>query len=147
MTTTEFSVEVDAPPERVWGVVSNPANIPHWERHVVSVRLPDGGLEVGSTYTVVMAFMGVRVRVRGEILGWEPPSHAKIRLRGPLDATVDTSIGRLPRDRSLLRHEVTYRFRGPLGRLVAAGLNAVGGAQLGIRHGTLGQKRQIEAGA
>jgi uncharacterized protein YndB with AHSA1/START domain len=146
MTTTEFSVEVDAPPERVWEVVSNPANIPHWERHVVSVRLPDGGLDVGSTYTVVMAFMGVRIRVRGEILGWEPPSHAKIRLRGPLDATVDTSIGRLPRDRSLLRHEVTYRFRGPLGRLVAAGLNAVGGAQLGIRHGTLGQKRQIEAG-
>jgi uncharacterized protein YndB with AHSA1/START domain len=147
MSTTEFSVEVDASPERVSEVVSNPANIPQWERHVVSVRVPDGGLGVGSTYTVVMAFMGVRVRARGEILRWEPPSHAKIRLRGPLDATVDTSIGRLPRDRSLLRHEVTYRFRGPLGRLVAAGLNAVGGAQLGIRYGTLGQKRQIEAGA
>jgi hypothetical protein len=29
---------------------------------------------------------------------------------------------------------------------VAAGLNAVGGAQLGIKHGTLGQKRQIEGG-
>ena len=93
-----------------------------------------------------MAFMGVRVRVRGEILRWEPPSHATIRLRGPLDATIDTSVGRLPRDRSVLRHEVTYTFRGPLGRVVAAGLTAVGGAQLGIRYGTLGQKRQIEAG-
>ena len=40
MSTVEFSVEVDAPPERVWEVVSNPANIPHWERHVVSVRMP-----------------------------------------------------------------------------------------------------------
>jgi hypothetical protein len=29
---------------------------------------------------------------------------------------------------------------------VAAGLKAVGGAQLGIRVGTLGQKRQIEGG-
>ena len=48
MSTTEFSVEVDAPPERVWAIVSDPANIPHWERHVVSVRIPDGGLgEVG----------------------------------------------------------------------------------------------------
>ena len=147
MSTAEFSVEVDAPPERVWEVVSDPSNIPHWERHVVSVRLPDDELDVGSTYTVVMGFMGVRVRVRGEILRWEPPSHATIRLRGPLEATIDTSVGRLPRDRSVLRHEVNYTFRGPLGRVVAAGLNAVGGAQLGIKRGTLGQKRQVEAGA
>ena len=32
MSTAEFSVEVDAPPERVWTIVSDPANIPHWER-------------------------------------------------------------------------------------------------------------------
>ena len=143
MSTAEFSVEIEASPERVWEVVSNPANIPHWERHVESVQMPDE-LEEDSTYSVVMSFMGVRVRVRGQILRWEPPSHATIRLRGPLEATIETSIARLPRDRSLLRHEVTYQFRGPLGGLVAAGLNAVGGAQLGIRVGTLGQKRQIE---
>lgn len=146
MSTAEVSVEIDAPPERVWQVVSDPANIPHWERHVVSVRVPDGGLGEGSTYSVVMSFMGIKVRVRGEILRWEPPAHATIRLRGPLDATIDTSVARLPRQRSVLRHEVTYTFRGPLGRVVAAGMNAVGGAQLGIRHGILGQKRQIEEG-
>jgi hypothetical protein len=83
--------------------------------------------------------------VRGEILAWEPPSHATIRLRGPLEATIETSVASLPRSRSVLRHEVTYRFRGPLGRVVASGLNALGGAQLGIRSGTLAQKRQIEA--
>jgi uncharacterized protein YndB with AHSA1/START domain len=146
MSTAEFSVEIEASPERVWEVVSDPANIPHWEKHVESVQVPDEGLEEDSTYSVMMSFMGVRVRVRGEILRWEPPSHATIRLHGPLDATIETSIARLPHDRSLLRHEVTYRFRGPLGRLVAAGVNAVGGAQLGIRVGTLGQKRQIEKG-
>jgi uncharacterized protein YndB with AHSA1/START domain len=144
MSTAEFSVEIEASPERVWEVVSDPANIPHWQRYVERVQVPDEGLEEDSTYSVTMSFMGVRVRVRGEILRWEPPSHATVRLRGPLEATIETSIARLPRDRSLLRHEVTYRFRGPLGRLVAAGLNAVGGAQLGIKHGTLGQKRQIE---
>jgi uncharacterized protein YndB with AHSA1/START domain len=144
VSTAEFSVEVDAPPEEVWTVVSNPRNIPHWERHVATVRVPDGSLGKGSRYTVVMSFMGVRVRVRGEILEWEPPSHALIRLRGPLEATIDTTVAKLPRRRSVLRHEVTYTFRGPLGRVVAAGLTAVGGAQLGIRHGTLAQKRQIE---
>jgi uncharacterized protein YndB with AHSA1/START domain len=146
MSSAEFSVEIDASPERVWEVVSDPANIPQWERHVVSVQVPDGELGEDSTYSVVMSFMGVRVRVRGEILRWEPPSFATIHLRVPLDATIETSIARLPHDRSLLRHEVTYTFRGPLGGVVAAGLNAVGGAQLGIRHGTLGQKRQIEEG-
>jgi uncharacterized protein YndB with AHSA1/START domain len=145
MTTAEFSVEVEASPRRVWKVVGNPANIPHWERHVVRVDMPDGEFGLGSTYRVVMSFMGVRVLVRGQILEWEPPSRATIRLRGPLDATIRTTVASLPHARSVLRHEVTYRFRGPLGRVVAAGLNAVGGAQLGIRHGTLAQKRQIES--
>jgi uncharacterized protein YndB with AHSA1/START domain len=144
MTTAEFSVEVDASPKRVWKVVSDPRNIPYWERHVVSVNVPEGGFGLGSSYRVVMSFMGIRVTVRGEILEWEPPSRARIHLQGPLDATILTSVASLPRGRSVLRHEVTYRFRGPLGRVVAAGLNAVGGAKLGIRHGTLAQKRQIE---
>lgn len=146
MSTAEFSVEVEASPEEVWAVVSDPRNIPSWDRHVVNVRIPDGSFGLGSTYTVVMSFMGVRVTVRGEIVRWEPPSHAAIRLLGPLDATIETSVASLPRERSLLRHEVTYTFRGPLGGIVATGVNAVGGAQLGIRHGTLAQKRQIELG-
>ena len=145
MTTAEFSVEIDAPPRKVWKVVSDPRNIPAWERHVVEVTVHDESFGLGSTYTVRMSFMGVRVSVRGEILAWEPPSHATIRLRGPLEATIETSVASLPRSRSVLRHEVTYRFRGPLGRVVASGLNALGGAQLGIRSGTLAQKRQIEA--
>ena len=144
MSTAEFSVEVDAPPEKVWEVVSQPANIPHWEKHVVNVRVPDESLGKGSRYTVVMGFMGVRVTVRGEILAWEPPWHARIRLRGPLDATIDTTVSELPNGRSVLRHEVDYTFRGPLGRVVAAGVNVVGGAQLGIRLGTVAQKRQVE---
>ena len=56
MSTAEFSVEIEASPERVWEVVSDPANIPHWERHVVSVQVPDEGLEKDSTYSVVMSF-------------------------------------------------------------------------------------------
>lgn len=145
MAIAEFSVEVDATPRRVWKVVSDPRNIPHWERHVVGVELDDDDAwGVGSTYVVEMTFMGVRVKVRGEILEWEPPSRAAIRLRGPLDATIVTTVASLPKARSVLRHEVTYSFRGPLGNVVAAGLAAVGGAQLGIKRGTLAQKQQVE---
>lgn len=145
MPTAEFSVEVDATPKRVWKVVSDPRNIPAWERHVVRVDVPDGaGLGPGSTWSVEMSFMGIGVRVRGEIEEWEPPSRGRIHLRGPLDATIVTTVSSLPRGRSVLRHEVTYTFRGVLGRAVAAGLGALGGAQLGIKRGTLAQKRQIE---
>ena len=47
----------------------------------------------------------------------------------------------------MLRHEVDYRFRGPLGGFAAASLNAVGGAQMGLRHGVLAQKAEIERGS
>lgn len=146
MASAEFSVEVDATPRRVWKIVSDPRNIPSWERHVVRVDVDQGseGYGLGSTYTVEMSFMGVRVTVRGEILDWEPPTRARIRLVGPLDAEILTTVASLPKGRSILRHEVGYSFRGPLGRVVAAGLAAVGGAQLGIKRGTLAQKGQIE---
>jgi uncharacterized protein YndB with AHSA1/START domain len=145
MPTAEFSVEVDATPKHVWKVVSDPRNIPAWERHVVRVEVPQGAaFGLGSTFTVEMSFMGVGARVRGEVIEWEPPSRGRLRLRGPLDATILTTVSSLPRGRSVLRHEVTYTFRGVLGRAVAAGLAAVGGAQLGIKRGTLAQKRQIE---
>ena len=43
MTTVEYSVEVDASPERVWEVTSNPANLPHWDKHIESVEVPEAG--------------------------------------------------------------------------------------------------------
>jgi uncharacterized protein YndB with AHSA1/START domain len=146
MTTVEFSVEVDAPPEQVWKVTSDPANLPNWDRHIESVRAPEGGMAVGVRYEVVMRFMALRTTVAAEVLEWDPPWHAVITLAGLLEATVSTSIASLPSDRSLLRHEVTYRFRGPLGGIGARSIQAVGGSQLALKHGVLAQKHDIEHG-
>ena len=125
-TVAEASIEVEAPPEVVWEVASDPRNLPHWDRHT-------------------MRFMGVGARVQVEVLEWEPPWRAVLHLSGLLDATVTTVIASLPFDRSLLRHQVEYRFRGPLGVFGAKSLNAVGGAQLALRRGLTAQKREIEA--
>jgi uncharacterized membrane protein len=144
MTVVEFSVEVDAPPQTVWEVASDPHNLPQWDRHIQSVRPPEEGMGKGAKYRVVMGFMGVSATIRAEVLEWESPWRSVVRLRGILEATVTTSVGSLPFDRSMLRHEVDYRFRGPLGGFAATSLNAVGGAQLAMRHGVLAQKRQIE---
>ena len=145
MSVVEFSVEVDARPEDVWVVTSDPANLPSWDRHIVEVRAPEHGLRLGVRYDVVMSFMGVRTTVRAEVLEWEPPWRAVIRLSGLLEATVTTAIASLPYERSVLRHEITYRFRGLFGGIGAKSIQAVGGSQMALKRGVLAQKREIEA--
>ncbi len=146
MTTVQFSVEIDAPPARVWEVTSDPANLPQWDRHIESVLVPAGGLAAGVHYQVVMRFIALRSTVGAEVIEWEPPWRAVIRLTGLLEATVTTAIASLPFDRSVLRHEISYRFRGPLGGIGAQSIQAVGGSQLALKRGVLAQKHQIESG-
>jgi uncharacterized protein YndB with AHSA1/START domain len=146
VTTVSVAVEVDAPAERVWEVVSNPANLPHWNRHIVRVTgVPPTGLDRGVTYVTEMRFMGVHASVRAEVLEWEPPRRASIRLSGLLDATVTSTVSSLDDGRSRLEHIVEYRFRGALGDLAAMSLRVFGGAHFALRHGTLAQKHEIEA--
>lgn len=147
MTVVSFALEVDASPERVWEVVSNPVNLPHWDRHIVRVEgVPASGLSAGVRYVTVMRFMAVRARVRAEVLEWEAPRRSTIRLAGALDATVTTTVEPLEDGRSRLEHVVRYRFRGgPFGDLAARSLALVGGAQYALRRGTLAQKREIES--
>jgi ligand-binding SRPBCC domain-containing protein len=144
VTTVEYSVEVDAPPELVWEVTGDPRNLPHWDKHIVAVALPPGGLTEGSRYETEMGFMGVRARVPCQVREWLPPWRAVIHLGGLLEATVTTTVASLPEDRSLLRHEIEYVFRGPLGRFGAASLNAVGGAEFALKRGTQAQRQEIE---
>jgi uncharacterized protein YndB with AHSA1/START domain len=147
VTTVSFAVDVDAPAERVWEVVSNPANLPHWDRHIVRVvGVPSTGLEQGVGYVAEMRFMALRARVQAEVLEWEPPRRARIRLSGVLNATVTSTVDLLAGGRSRLEHVVEYRFGGPLGELVASSLRLVGGAHYALRRGVLAQKQEIESG-
>jgi uncharacterized protein YndB with AHSA1/START domain len=147
VTTVAVEVEIDATPEQVWTVVSDPRNLPHWDKHIVDVvGVPAGGLAQGIRYTTVMKFMAVRARVAAEVLRWDPPHASSIRLTGVVDATVTTTVGSIGDHRSRLRHEVDYRFRGgPLGKVAARSMALVGGAQYALRRGALAQKREIEA--
>ena len=146
VTVVSFSVEVDAPPTDVWEVVSNPANLPHWNRHIVRVTgVPATGLDQGVAYVTEMRFMGIHASVRAEVLEWEPPRRASIRLSGLLDATVTSTVESLDGGRSLLEHVVEYRFHGALGDVAAMSLRLVGGAHFALKHGALAQKHEIEA--
>jgi uncharacterized protein YndB with AHSA1/START domain len=146
MTLVTVSVEVDAPPERVWEAISDPKNLLHWNRHIIHVDgVPATGLREGTRYVIEMRFMAVRAKVRAQVLEWEPPRRATFRLRGVLDASVTSTVEPLGPDRSRLEHVVDYRFMGgPIGALAARSLRLVGGARYALRRGTLAQKREIE---
>ncbi|MGZ4124821.1 MAG: SRPBCC family protein [Actinomycetota bacterium] len=148
-TTAGVSVEVDAPPERVWDVVADPRHLPRWERHILSIEnIPSDGLSKGASYTVVMRFVAIRAKVRAEVLEWSPPGYACVRLSGLLDATIRTTVSPIGRSHSRLEHDVEYSFKGgALGDLAARSLQLLGGAQLALKIGALAQKRSIESGA
>jgi uncharacterized protein YndB with AHSA1/START domain len=145
VTTVSVSVEVAAPPARVWEVISDPANLPHWNRHIVRVTgVPAEGLDRGVEYVTEMRLLGVHGKVRAEVLEWVPPRRSSVRLAGLIDATVTSTVEPLDEGRSRLDHVVEYRFRGALGDLAAASLRLMGGAHFALRRGTLAQKREIE---
>jgi len=148
MTEARVAVEVDAPAEDVWAFISDPRNLPRWDRHITAVEgVPDQGLSVGVRDSTELRFVGVAGIVDAEVLEWDPPRSSKIRLRGFIEAMVFTRVEPLPRGRSRIVHEVRYGFRGgPVGSLAARALRITGGPQLVLRRGTLAQKRQIEAG-
>jgi uncharacterized membrane protein len=149
MTRVKTSVEVEAPQKVAWDVVSDPRNLPMWDRHITKVvGVPPGGLEVGVEYTTRLTFWGVNAHVDAEVLELTPPELSRIRLSGPMiRATVTTRLEPLGEDRCRLEQEVDYRFRGgPLGMIAARALAASGGPGYVLRRGTLAQKHQIEQG-
>jgi carbon monoxide dehydrogenase subunit G len=146
VTVVRVGVDIDAEPEDAWSVVSDPRNLPHWDRHILAVEgVPAGGLGRGVHYVTVMGFVGMRARVECEVVEWRPPVRSVIRLSGLIDATVSTTLTRLGSRSSRLVHEVDFRLRGgPLGAFAGRSLRLVGGPQLALRRGLLAQKRQIE---
>ncbi|HYJ60748.1 MAG TPA: SRPBCC family protein [Actinomycetota bacterium] len=144
VSIAECSVEVDATPEEVWTITSDPRNLAFWDPRIRRVHVARGELAPGASFEAEVGYRGVHTTIPCEVLEWEPPWRARVHLGGVLEATVTTSIAALPFDRSVLRHEVRYRFRGRLGGIVAAGVQAVGGADHALRRGTLAQKRAVE---
>ena len=146
MSRARVAVEVQASPEDVWKVIADPRNLPRWDRHITRVEgVPPDGLSEGSQYSTQVRFMGVAASVDAKVLEIDPPHYAKVRLRGLMDATVETTVTSLGNGRSRLEHEVEYDFRGgPLGRLASRALHVTGGPHILLRRGTLAQKRQAE---
>ncbi len=144
LTRIRETTIVDASPEDVWAVISDPNNLPSWNRHIVAVHdVPDGGLAPGSAYWTEIGGLGARIRVRADVEEVRTPRYSRVRLSGPVEAIVQTWVHPAGRERSVLEHQVDYHVRGPLGGAIDRLVRRVGASQL-LRRGIRAQKRQIE---
>jgi uncharacterized protein YndB with AHSA1/START domain len=146
VTRVRATVEVEAPPERVWRVVADPQNLPRWDRHIADVRgVPPDGLAAGTVYETDVQLAGIRSTVRVRVEEIDHPHFARIRLDGLIEAVVTTHLTPVGEARTRLDQEVDFRFRGgPVGRMAARALKLTGGPSLALRRGVLAQKRQVE---
>lgn len=147
MTRIGHAEVVDAPPQEVWRVISDPRHLPRWNQHIRAVHdVPEDGLRQGTRYWTEMSIAGVRFRIRAEVLMIDPPRYSEIRLTGPLEAVVRTWVRPIGARRSRLEHQVDYRVKGgPVGDLIARGVRLLGAPNI-LRRGTRAQKRQVEEG-
>jgi carbon monoxide dehydrogenase subunit G len=148
MSVVEVSAEIDASPEEVWNVIADPRNLPLWDRHIVAVEgIPESGLQEGSEYSSQVRFMGASATARSRVIELRPPTYAKVKVSGIVDATVESWLEGIDGGRTRLRHRVDYRFKGgPIGELVATAIKMLGAGAL-LRRGIQAQKRQAEPGA
>lgn len=147
MTVVRQSTVVDARPDEVWRVISDPRNLPRWNSLIKAVQgvSPDG-LKPGDTYQTELRVMGIPFRVRARVLEIDPPRSAMIRLSGPLEATVRTWLRPVGKGRTRLEHEVDYKFKGgPIGAMIARGVRLLGAPTI-LKRGIRAQKRQVETG-
>ena len=148
MRVVRASEIVEASPESVWEIISDPRNLPRWNQHIKKVTgVPEDGLKQGSRYTTSLRVLGVPFRVQAQVLEVDPPRYAVVRLSGPIDAVVRTWVRPAGKRRSRLEHEVSYQVKriGPAGRVIEQGLRIAGAGTL-LRRGTRAQKRQVEQG-
>jgi len=70
MKSLHAAIDIDAPPERVWQVVSDFARYPDWNPFIVRAA---GGLRVGERLDVTIAAPGIKpVSFRPRVLDVEP---------------------------------------------------------------------------
>lgn len=147
MTVLRQSAVIDARPEEVWKVISDPRNLPRWNSLIRDVHgVPPNGLKPGDRYSTELGVLGARFKVDARVLEIDPPRYSLIRLSGPLEATVRTWLRPVGKERTRLEHEVDYKLKGgPIGSLIARGMKHLGAPMI-LKRGVRAQKRQVERG-
>ena len=129
MSTVRVTIEIDAPPERVWEVVMDPHRLKDWVTIHRSVKdVSDDPLRQGSTMQQVLHMRGVSFHVNWKLVDINEPHHAVWEGRGPAHSQAKIRYGLSGDGDGPTKFEYTNEFSPPGGRLGTLASRVIVGA-------------------
>jgi uncharacterized membrane protein len=118
MSTVHTKIDIDAPVERVWGIVMDPHRLKDWVTIHRSVKdVSKHPLSKGSTMEQVLALRGVSFHVHWTLVDVNAPSHAEWEGRGPAHSKARIRYDLSGDEEGRTVFEYTNEFTPPGGKL------------------------------
>jgi uncharacterized protein YndB with AHSA1/START domain len=129
MTLVTASIEIDAPPERVYDAVLDPSRLHEWVTIHRRVNKSDGGEpHEGYEMEQTLCLRGANFKVRWTLTDAERPDHATWEGRGPAHSYARTSYRLSARDGGgRTKFDYENEFKAPGGFVGAAASRALMG--------------------
>jgi uncharacterized protein YndB with AHSA1/START domain len=126
MTLVTASIDIDAPPERVYDVMLDPSRLADWVTiHRRVNRTDDGTPREGYGMEQTLSLRGANFKVRWTLTEADKPSSATWEGRGPAHSYARTSYRLRPRDGGGTHFDYENEFKAPGGFLGAAASRAL----------------------
>jgi uncharacterized protein YndB with AHSA1/START domain len=128
MTLVTASIDIDAPPERVYDAMLDPARLKDWVTiHRRINRSDDGAPKEGYEMEQTLCVRGANFKVRWTLTEADKPDTATWEGRGPAHSYARTSYHLAERDGGGTRFDYENEFKAPGGFLGAAASKALMG--------------------
>ncbi|HVE68367.1 MAG TPA: SRPBCC family protein [Solirubrobacteraceae bacterium] len=150
MSRVTASIDIAAPPERIWEVVMDPDRLGDWVSiHRDVEKVSDRPLRDGSTLEQKLCLRGVNFHVRWKVAQARPGEEVVWDGRGPARSKAHTAYRLAPNGDGGTTFHYENEFKAPLGPLGAVASRAlVGGLPEREARATLANlKRVVEADA
>lgn len=128
MAEVVLSIEIAAPPEKVWDLVMDPNRFGEWvtiHRGLGKVS-SNGAPRKGDEMEQSLALRGATFKVHWELTECEPGRHAVWEGKGPAHSRAETEYRLTPTDRGT-RFAYRNEFKAPMGPLGAVASRALVG--------------------
>lgn len=122
------SIQIDAPPERVWELIMDPRCLARWVTiHRKLGKAPPGTLDQGDELVQTLCLRGANFKVRWTVAELEAPRLAVWEGRGPARSKARTAYRLSADGNGGTRFDYENEFKAPLGPLGAAASRALVG--------------------
>jgi uncharacterized protein YndB with AHSA1/START domain len=128
MSTVTATIDIDAPPEKVWDIVMDPKRLGEWVSiHRKLGNAPDGRLERGSHLQQTLCLRGVNFKVDWEVAQLQDGKCTEWEGKGPARSKARTKYVLSDNGDGGTRFDYENEFKAPMGPLGAVASKAIVG--------------------